>query len=165
MLAGGGGGISHLYDTPEYQQDVPGVNTFNARQYLSNLLQPRMNPVLISGTDYGRNFPDVSADADPMTGYQIYSAGKWQVMGGTSAVAPQFNGATAVINSGKGTRMGFWNPQIYKLAQDKDKTPFTVLDSDSNNSNLYYVGQPGKVYNQATGLGTVNFEKLYDAYQ
>ncbi|KRN26527.1 hypothetical protein IV38_GL001519 [Lactobacillus selangorensis] len=61
--------------------------------------------------------------------------------------------------------MGFWNPQIYKLAQDKDKTPFTVLDSDSNNSNLYYVGQPGKVYNQATGLGTVNFEKLYDAYQ
>lgn len=165
MLAGGGGGISHLYDTPEYQQDVPGVNTFNARQYLSNLLQPRMNPVLISGTDYGRNFPDVSADADPMTGYQIYSAGKWQVMGGTSAVAPQFNGATAVINSGKGTRMGFWNPQIYKLAQDKDKTPFTVLDSDNNNSNLYYVGQPGKVYNQATGLGTVNFEKLYDAYQ
>ncbi|EHO50025.1 S53 family peptidase [Lentilactobacillus kisonensis] len=165
MLAGGGGGISHLYGTPQYQQGVPGVNTFNARSYISNLMQPRMNPVLVSGTDYGRNFPDVSANADPMTGYQVYSGGKWLVMGGTSAVAPQFNGATAVINSGKGSRMGFWNPQIYQLAQDKDKTPFTVLDSDSNNSNLYYVGQPGKIYNQATGLGTVNFEKLFDEYQ
>ncbi|MEE8825331.1 pseudomonalisin precursor [Lentilactobacillus sunkii] len=164
----GGGGISTLYDTPQYQQDVPGVNTFNAREYLSNLLQPRINPPLLSGTQYGRNYPDVSANADPNTGYQIYTkVTGWQNVGGTSAVAPQFNGATAVINSGKGTRMGLWNAQIYKLAQnpDKDKDPFTVLDSDTNNSNLYYTGQPGKVYNQATGLGTVNFEKLYDAYQ
>lgn len=166
LLAGGGGGISHIYGTPKYQEGVSGVNTFNAREYVSNLMQPRLNPVLLSGTDYGRNYPDLSADADPMTGYQIYAAGKWQIAGGTSVVAPQFNGATAVINSGKGTRMGFWNPQIYQLAQqDKDKTPFTVLDSDTDNSNLYYTGQPGKVYNQATGLGTVNFEKLYDAYQ
>ena len=39
--------------------------------------------------------------------------------------------------------------------------------SDVNESKCesYYVGQPGKLYNQATGLGTVNFEKLYDSYQ
>lgn len=165
--AGGGGGISHLYNTPQYQEGVPGVNTFNARQYISNLLQPRKSPVLVSGTDYGRNYPDISADADPLTGYDVYdkAMGGWQVSGGTSFVAPQFNGATAVMNSGKGTRMGLWNTQIYQLAQDKAKTPFTVMDSTTNNSNLYYTGQPGKVYNQATGLGTVNFEKLYDSYQ
>lgn len=166
-MAGGGGGISHLYNTPQYQEGVPGVNTFNARQYVSNLMQPRMNPVLVSGTDYGRNYPDVSANADPLTGYDLYdkALGGWQVTGGTSFVAPQFNGATAVMNSGKGQRMGLWNTQIYQLAQDKDKNPFTVMDSTTNNSNLYYTGQPGKIYNQATGLGTVNFEKLYDSYQ
>ncbi len=166
-MAGGGGGISHLYNTPQYQEGVSGVNTFNAREYVSNLRQPRTNPVLVSGTDYGRNYPDVSANADPLTGYQVYdkAAGGWHVTGGTSFVAPQFNGAAAVMNSGKGQRMGFWNPQIYQLAQDKTKTPFTVMDSTTNNSNLYYVGQPGKLYNQATGLGTINFEKLYDNYQ
>lgn len=165
--AGGGGGISHLYNTPQYQEGVSGVNTFNARQYISNLMQPRMNPVLLSGTDYGRNYPDVSANADPLTGYQVYDKAMkgWSVQGGTSFVAPQFNGATAVMNSGKGQRMGLWNAQIYQLAQDKDKTPFTVMDSNTNNSNLYYTGQPGKLYNQATGLGTVNFQKLYDNYQ
>ncbi len=165
VFAGGGGGISHLYATPQYQENVPGVNTFNAREYLSNLLQPRRNPVLLSGTDYGRNYPDISADADPLTGYQIYFSGSWGIAGGTSVVAPQFNGAAAVINGAKGQRSGFWNPQLYALAQDKDKTPFTVLDSTTDNSNLYYVGQPGKLYNQATGLGTVNFEKLYQGLQ
>lgn len=167
LLNGGGGGISHVYGTPQYQQGVSGVNTFNAREFISNALQPRMNPVLLSGTDYGRNFPDVSANADPMTGYQIYmkKTGWVSNIGGTSSVAPQFSGATAVINSGKGGRMGFWNPQIYKLAQDKDKTPFTTLDSATDNSNLYYTGQPGKIYNQATGLGTVDFEKLYNNFQ
>ncbi len=165
VLAGGGGGISHLYNTPQYQENVPGVNTFNAREYLSSLLQPRRNPVLLSGTDYGRNYPDFSADADPLTGYQIYLRGSWQTAGGTSIVAPQFNGVAAVMNSGKGHRTGFWNPQLYSLAQDPTKTPFTVMDSTTNNSNLYYVGQPGKVYNQATGLGTVNIEKLYNNLQ
>lgn len=162
----GGGGISKLYDAPKYQQDFPGVNTFNARQYISNSMQPSPNPVLVSGTQYGRNYPDVSANADVNTGYQIYAKSLgWHIVGGTSVVAPQFNGVTAVINSGKGTRMGFWNPQIYALAKNRDTSPFTVLDSDNNNSNLYYVGQPGKLYNQATGLGTVNFEKLYNSYQ
>ena len=167
IFAGGGGGISSLYNTPLYQEQVPGVNTFNARQYLSITLQPKINPVLVSGTDYGRNYPDLSANADPMTGYQMYqkSLGGWNVIGGTSVVAPQFSGATAVMNSGRTSRMGFWNPQIYKLAQDKINTPFTVLDSTTNNSNLYYTGQPGKPYNQASGLGTVNFEKLFSTFK
>ncbi|MBT9671649.1 peptidase S53, partial [Secundilactobacillus kimchicus] len=71
--------------------------------------------------------------------------------------------ANAVMNSGLSTPIGFWNPQIYKFAQEID-SPFNVLDSDTNNDNLYYTGQPGKLYNQATGLGTVNFEKLYGKF-
>jgi hypothetical protein len=66
--------------------------------------------------------------------------------------------ANAVMNSGRTTSIGFWNPQIYKFAQQAD-SPFTVLDG-MNNHNLYYTGQPGKLYNQATGLGTIDFDKL-----
>ena len=36
----------------------------------------------------GRGVPDVAGNADPATGYQIYSGGTAQVVGGTSAVAP-----------------------------------------------------------------------------
>lgn len=70
----------------------------------------------------------------------------------------------AVMNSDRSQRMGLWNPQLYALAQT-DHSPFTRLDAATNNGNLYYVGQPGKVYNQAAGLGTVNFEKLARTYQ
>ena len=35
-----------------------------------------------------RGCPDSSANADPKTGYQIYSDGGWTIVGGTSAVAP-----------------------------------------------------------------------------
>ena len=49
---------------------------------------------------------------------------------------------------------------IYALANNGN-SPFNTLDSNKDNSNLYYTGQPGKKYNQATGLGTVNYGKLY----
>ncbi|ORN38926.1 hypothetical protein FAM23282_01963 [Lentilactobacillus parabuchneri] len=73
-------------------------------------------------------------------------------------------GANAVMNSGRDTPLGFWNPQIYKFATESD-SPFNVLDDADNNNNLYYTGQPGKLYNQATGLGTINFDKLFSKFQ
>jgi subtilase family serine protease len=84
--------------------------------------------------------------------------------GGTSYAAPQVAAANAVMGSGLQTRIGFWNPQIYKFAAQQD-TPFNVLDDADQNNNLYYTGQPGKLYNQATGLGTINYEKLYGHFQ
>ncbi|WP_078256887.1 hypothetical protein [Lentilactobacillus curieae] len=62
-----------------------------------------------------------------------------------------------------GSSIGFWGPQIYKFAQ-QPLSPFTPLDSTSNN-NLYYTGQPGKLYNQATGLGTVDFNQLFSDFK
>lgn len=50
----------------------------------------------------GRMVPDVAADADPNTGYQIYFGGQPQVVGGTSAVAPLYAGLFAAF----GTRLG-----------------------------------------------------------
>ena len=57
--------------------------------------------------------------------------------GGTSFVAPQLNGSTAVIDSALGHRVGFWNPRIYAAAQPPAR-PFTQLDTaGTGNDNLY----------------------------
>src|SRR5260370_29447215 len=92
-------------------------------------------PGVTGGSGDGRAVPDVSADADPFSGYLLYSPsfaqanqsvlqGGW---GGTSFVAPQLNGSTAVIDSALGRRVGFWNPAIYSAARGPG-SPFTPLD-------------------------------------
>jgi len=117
----------------------------------------------------GRAVPDIVADADPYTGYEVYfskfpSVGLPALMtgyGGTSFVAPQLNGSAAVIDSYLHHRTGFWNPAIYKFAANKSITPFTPLDAESpNNDNLYYTGTTGAIYNPGSGLGVPNLDKL-----
>ncbi|MGF2385884.1 S53 family peptidase [Lentilactobacillus otakiensis] len=175
LYQGSGGGFAKFNATPDYQLGFSGVNTFRAIEWLK--YNPKgylvnLHPKTITGTGTGRNVPDVSANSDSKTGYATYmnygpsnkSTGNWVVSGGTSYAAPQMAAANAVINSGLSESVGFWNPQIYKWAAEPD-TPFTVLDDADNNTNLYYTGQPGKLYNQATGLGTVNFEKLYNKFE
>lgn len=85
-------------------------------------------------------------------------------LGGTSFVAPQLNGITALINESVGSRVGFWNPQIYRFAQQPN-SPLSPLDTaGTSNDNLYYTGTPGTVYNAATGLGTPNVAALSRAF-
>jgi kumamolisin len=45
----------------------------------------------------GALVPDISADADPDTGYEIVVGGQTQVVGGTSAVAPLYAGLFAAL--------------------------------------------------------------------
>ncbi|TDG79754.1 S53 family peptidase [Lentilactobacillus hilgardii] len=181
---GGGGGFSALNPTPRYQQGFSGINTFRAIEllkYKKGGYLINKHPRVIYGTGHSRNLPDVSSNADIQTGYATYLSGPkvisnskkkiktaqtkiWMIGGGTSYAAPQVAAANAVMGSGLQTRIGFWNPQIYKFAAQQD-TPFNVLDDADQNNNLYYTGQPGKLYNQATGLGTINYEKLYGRFQ
>src|SRR5438105_2988266 len=104
--SGGGGGLSNTFPLPSWQTG-PGVKN----QYSNG----------------NREVPDVSADADPATGYSVYctvsasgcSSSGWIVVGGTSAAAPFWAGSTATINEylqkqGK-SRMGFANPVLYGL--------------------------------------------------
>ena len=75
-------------------------------------------------------------------------------------VAPELNGAAAVIDSALGRRTGFWNPAIYKFATSRN-SPFTPLDdSGTSNDNLYYTGTQGNVYNVGSGLGVPDLAKL-----
>ena len=58
----------------------------------------------------GRIVPDVSGDADPNTGYDIFVHGSATVVGGTSAVAPLYAGLFAAF----GTKLGFVTPTLWK---------------------------------------------------
>ncbi len=175
---GGGGGFSVLEPTPFYQRSVPSAYHFSATEYLTptgfqaidGLTEPTdwsfdPAPSVITGTGHGRATPDVSANADPFTGYEEYFTGftgdpletGW---GGTSFVAPQLNGATALIDSLLGHRIGFWNPAIYRFAA-QENSPFTPLDEASNNNdNLFYTGTPGHIYNVGSGLGYPDLTRL-----
>jgi kumamolisin len=58
----------------------------------------------------GRMVPDVSADADPVTGYNVYVHGAKAVVGGTSAVAPLYAGLFASF----GKKLGFVTPKLWQ---------------------------------------------------
>ncbi|MGH9486641.1 MAG: S53 family peptidase [Terriglobales bacterium] len=58
----------------------------------------------------GRMVPDVCADADPNTGYDIFVHGSGTAVGGTSAVAPLYAGFFAAF----GTKLGFVTPALWK---------------------------------------------------
>ena len=68
-------------------------------------------PPAPANTQYGsgRMVPDVCADADPNTGYDIYVHGAATVVGGTSAVAPLYAGLFASF----GTKLGFVTPTLW----------------------------------------------------
>jgi len=184
LVIGSGGGFSSIEPTPSYQEGVAGTHFFSAVQYLTpidyenvdGIVEPTAwnfnpTPSVSYGFGSGRAVPDVSTDADPYSGYLLYEPsfagvgepelqGGW---GGTSFVAPQLNGSTAVIDSFLGHRVGFWNPAIYSFATGRH-SPFTPLDeSGTSSDNIYYTGTPGLPYNEGSGLGTPNLSELaYD---
>jgi subtilase family serine protease len=99
---GAGGGFSHLFNRPDYQEGVvpPGSS--------------------------GRAVPDVSLDGDPSTGMlvgetQAFPEGDhYDVfrLGGTSLSSPLFAGMQADATQAAGERLGFGNPAIYQLERD-----------------------------------------------
>jgi len=130
-----GGGISDTYPLPAYQSGA-GVPT-------------SANPPHRAG----RGVPDVSAVADPQSGYQVRVDGVDTVIGGTSAVAPLWAGLTARLNQALGTRLGFLNPALYAH-------PEAFHDITVGNNGAYAAG-PG--WDPCTGLGTPNGEALLQA--
>jgi kumamolisin len=175
-VEGSTGGFSSVYPTPSYQRNVSGTADFHAVQYLTptdytqvapGLTEPiewnfNATPSVTFGIGSGRAVPDISADADPETGYLVYGAsvGGLNEYGGTSFVAPQLNGATAVIDSSLGHRVGFWNPAVYHAAASGFNA-FTQLNATgTSNDNILYTGNPGQEYNQGVGLGLPDLAKL-----
>ena len=80
--------------------------------------------------------------------------------GGTSFVAPKFNGSTAVIDSDLGHRIGLWNPSVYSFAAGPASPVTPLSQASSSNDNIFFTGNPGELYNAATGLGVPNLAKF-----
>ncbi len=82
-------------------------------------------PPAPANTQYGtgRMVPDVCADGDPDTGYQVYIHGSSTVLGGTSAVAPLYAGLFAAF----GKKLGFVTPTLWE-----NQTAFSDITVGSN---------------------------------
>ena len=57
--------------------------------------------------------PDIAANADSATGYNVLVDGQWTVVGGTSAVAPLIAGLIALANQKLKRNSGYIHPKIY----------------------------------------------------
>jgi subtilase family serine protease len=157
---GGGGGVSVNFARPAYQARTQGVQISAPGQSL--VCQSDTGPVTLIDLPAGyrgRNVPDLSLNADPYTGYSVYFQGQWASgYGGTSFVAPQLNGITALLSQQAGSRLGFLNPQLYaQLAQYGygRNSPFNSITSGDN---LYWLASPS--YNPASGIGTIDADRL-----
>jgi kumamolisin len=106
-----------------------------------------------------REVPDVSADADPNTGYAIFYGGQWGGIGGTSAAAPTWAAFTALVNASSGCggkAIGFANPALYAAAGTWFGSDFIDITSRNNDSTGTNGGRftAGAGFDMASGLGT-----------
>jgi len=122
---GSGGGYSAYYPIPGWQTSiVPGSY---------------------------RGVPDFSANADPKTGYSVYTQSTGNiVVGGTSAVAPLMAALFALINANRGTtaKIGSINSEMYTFLG------MNVYRDITAGSNGAYSASSG--WDPATGLGVIN---------
>jgi subtilase family serine protease len=163
FLYGAGGGASHIYAKPSYQDGI------------------------VPGTM--RAEPDLSLVADPQTGvlftqtWSTPSGGtvqKQSWIGGTSLSAPLMAGIATLADQASGHPHGFLNPQLYALSGSSafnditpsggtlavlrhrllpDGTIATMLRSLDRDSSL--ATAPG--WDDVTGLGTPRAVQLVDA--
>jgi subtilase family serine protease len=111
FFGGGGGGVSKVFTEPGYQSAAIGAYS-------------------------GRAVPDISALADPNTGFlvgqtQTFTNGTYYDeyrIGGTSVAAPLTAGMAAVADQVAGSPLGFLNPRIYTAYKPSGSAAFYDVD-------------------------------------
>ena len=104
-----------------------------------------------------RSVPDVSADANPYTGFAIVLEGGNYVIGGTSLASPLWAGMAADLDQYVGRSLGLLNPSLYSVYADKAEYA-TAFHQVSFGFNGEYQAGPG--YNLVTGLGSPDLAAL-----
>ncbi len=167
---GGGGGVSFEYALPFYQVGVSGLQkTAPDQSFVYEDTIPPTTILDLPANYAGRNVPDISANADPDTGYVIYYTSDKAgfeletFYGGTSFVGPQLNGVMGLIGQYLQTRVGLLNVPLYELqkgsgAYTGKAPPFNVIDSGNND---YYGGRDG--YSPGAGIGTLDVSNFAEA--
>ena len=137
-----GGGFSHLYTRPAYQDGVPGISV-------------------------RRGVPDVAGDADEQGGIPIVLAGGSQSgigsASGTSASAALWAGLMALADQDARHGLGLVNPAIYRIARSPSyhKAFHDVTNGDNlitGSVNHKYHAGPG--WDPVTGWGSPNAQVL-----
>ena len=147
-----GGGVSANWTIPWYQSGLTTSDT----EFSTTM----------------RNTPDMSLNADPYTGYYIYSSddGGWNPnIGGTSAVAPQLASFWSLVSKTLGSRAGFANPVIYTIGRNSTLYASAFHDVTVGNNGCAPNGNQAcdydafAGYDNATGLGSYNGANLYNS--
>jgi subtilase family serine protease len=121
----GGGGISGIYRLPSWQS-VFGVGGGNTSRTMRNL--PDIS-LFASANFWGHALQFCESDIITGTGngtpcnYSNPNEGGIMAAGGTSFVAPQFNGVIALINQATSSRQGQPNYKLYALASHEYGLP------------------------------------------
>jgi subtilase family serine protease len=157
-----GGGFSHVFAKPSYQNTLPAGST------------------PIGST---RGVPDIAYQASSRTGVLVYdtapgdaeggvrcpggdpcSAG-WYVVGGTSSGSPQWAGLVAIADQIAGHGLGLINPKLYALAAGPNYgTYFYDVTTGNNQADPDVPGFPATTgWDPVTGLGTPNAATLLPA--
>ncbi|MDQ6752806.1 MAG: S53 family peptidase [Actinomycetota bacterium] len=130
-----GGGVSRTFTLPVWQKKI-GVPSASGKA--------------------GRGVPDVSAVADPQTGYRVRVDGKDLVIGGTSAVSPLWAALIARLVQATGQRMGLAQRQLYhNMSHGKVPSAFRDITSGDNGA---FAAAEG--WDACTGLGVPDGAKL-----
>ncbi|WP_225849633.1 S8 family serine peptidase [Streptomyces sp. HPF1205] len=142
----GGGGQSHVFARPRYQNSVKSV------------------------VGDRRGTPDISMAAAVDGGAWVYSsydptAVGWDVYGGTSEASPLFSGIVALADQLGGHRVGDIHQALYAL--EKGSPKFTGIVDVNDGTNNSYDGVTGYTavngYDMATGVGTVDAARFVPA--
>jgi len=155
-----GGGFSHVFAKPDYQNTLPAGST----------------PI-----GSMRGVPDVAYQASAGTGALVYlslppdgddsniddtTTGWWDI-GGTSLSTPQWAGLVAIADQINGGGLGLINPALYRIGADPARYAADFFDVTTGN-NTDTVDPPTPVpgypatrgWDPVTGLGTPNAARL-----
>lgn len=171
--SGTGGGYSTVFPVEPWQLGAP-------TPHMPHTL-PLHHRHPAPGTTLGRMVPDVAANADPQTGYQIVLDGKVQVFGGTSAVAPLYAGLFAsfgidVFSCSWGADESSWGAQgclameaaalaavgsLAHILSDFYQNPTCFADITQGSNGMYSAAVgPDPCSGMGTPLGTALMELL-----
>jgi subtilase family serine protease len=175
-IAAGGGGTSAYFPRPAWQSAVPGIPTGSYRLVPDVALQSSIaSPgflVCISDASLVYLHGQTNTCANGLLG----SNNEYTTAGGTSFAAPIFAGFVAILNGFEhAAGQGNINPQLYKLASDPASYATAFHDitlgtnaCSSSVANCPTAGQSNFAattgYDQATGLGSVDFNALANAW-
>ena len=158
-VGAGGGGVSSFWAMPSYQ-----LHAAASRHVLRSAAR---GSVCDQHSRYCREVPDVAADADPATGYEIYWNGAdtqpapagWQALGGTSGASPVWAALFTLADSSPacaGSTVGYAGPALYRAAAEHYAADFHDVTAGDNDYSGTHGGdwRAGTGYDLSSGLGT-----------